>query len=280
MILIADSGSTKTDWVLAEDGKIKKSLSTQGINPFHQDCDTIGNIVSEELLPQIKDTEIDALFFYGSGCREEFVPVMTSIFDERFASAKHIEVHGDLLGAARALCGKGEGIACILGTGANSCLYDGKDISKNTPPLGYILGDEGSGAVLGKLFVNAIFKKQLPDDIRDKFLSEYNLTQSEIIHRVYREPLANRFLASFARFIAQHLELEPLRQLVIDNFRSFFRLNLSDYECRHLPVGAVGSIAFYFAPEFKEAARLEGYRVGHILRSPIEGLLEYHSEER
>ena len=277
MILIADSGSTKTDWVFADGGNTTMAMSTQGINPFHQDSDTISNILTEELMPQTGGTKPDSIFFYGSGCRDEYVPVITGIFRGIFPSARQIEVHGDLLGAARALCGSDKGVACILGTGANSCLYDGKEIVKNTPPLGYILGDEGSGAVLGRLFVNAVFKKQLPGEICDLFLAEYGLTQAEIIRRVYREPLANRFLASFSRFIAAHLDLPPLRQLVIDNFRSFFRLNLSDYDCRNLAVGAVGSIAYFFARELRDAAQLEGYRVGKILRSPIEGLLDYHS---
>lgn len=276
MILIADSGSTKTDWCLTDGARRQSRLSTQGINPFHQEERHIEAIISDELMPQVGDSDISAIYFYGSGCLDSAVATMEKIFKRFFAGATTIEVHSDLLGAARAVCGDDKGIACILGTGANSCLYDGRHIVVNTPALGYILGDEGSGAVLGRLFINAIFKGVLPTSVRDKFQEETGLSMADVIRRVYREPMANRFLASVAPFIHRNLDNPRLRDLVIGNFRDFFRRNILPYGCPELKVGAVGSIAFHFTSELAEAAAAEGFAIGKILKSPIEELARYH----
>lgn len=280
MILIADSGSTKTDWCIEENGSIVLRAATQGINPFHQEWDTIATIVNDELLPQLGEAEIDHVYFYGSGCREEQVPAMQRLLGRVFTQAGRIEACGDLLAAARAVCGKSEGIACILGTGANSCLYDGQRVVKNTSPLGYILGDEGSGAVMGKLFVNAAFKGKLPEALRNEFLEESHLTMNEIIRRVYCEPMANRFLASFAPFIRHHLSNPLLRKLVVDNFRELFRRNVEQYGRHDLKVGAIGSVAFYFSAELTEAAAAEGFTMDKIMRSPMEGLVRFHANSK
>jgi N-acetylglucosamine kinase-like BadF-type ATPase len=277
MKLIADSGSTKTDWALVENGMVLGKFQTQGINPFHQDDATIITILQDELLPHLStfNSPVLTLYFYGSGLREEQKLRMNALFKKTFPSGT-IFLESDLLGAARALCGREEGIACILGTGANSCLYDGEKIVQNTPPLGYVLGDEGSGAVLGRLFMNAIFKDPQFVEIRELYMKETGLTMPLIINKVYREPLANRFLASTSAFIHQHLEFRPLRQMVVDNFRSFFQRNLVQYQRRDLPVHAVGSIAFNYQEELKEAAEKEGFTIGHLLATPMEGLIEYH----
>ncbi len=287
MILIADSGSTKTDWCLSDSGKVVASVATQGINPFHQSEQQIDGIIAGELLPGLESREVDSIFFYGSGCREECIPAMENVLRRSFPDSRRIDIHGDLLGAARALCGAGEGIACILGTGANSCLYDGSRIVMNTPPLGYILGDEGSGAVLGRLFINALFKG-LPGEryvdgrtdsetLREAFHNHTGLTMAGVIDRVYRAPLANRFLASLAPFIHSQLSIPAVRALVIDNFRAFFRRNVSQYGRADLPVNAVGSIACHFSAELAEAAGAEGFTVGRIERSPMPGLVAFHS---
>lgn len=297
MKLIADSGSTKTDWTLLYDSGLRTdnvfvaTFKTQGITPIHQSPAEIRQILAQELMPQLstfsraqlvnsKILESPLLsniqvFFYGSGCTPAHVPMMKQMLDEVF-SPKTVEVYSDLMAAARALCGHEEGIACILGTGANSCLYDGEKIIQNTPALGYILGDEGSGAVLGRLFLNAIFKDPRFEDIRDAYLAETKLTVPIIINKVYREPLANRFLASTSSFIQQHLDFEPLRVMVIGNFRTFFQHNLVQYQRRDLPVHAVGSIAYYYQEELKEAAQQEGFTLGTILSAPMEGLIIYH----
>ncbi len=297
MKLIADSGSTKTDWTLLHDTGRRadevfvKTFKTQGITPVHQSPAEIRQILVQELMPQLstfsraelvhsKILETPLLsninvFFYGSGCTPANVPMMKQMLGEVFSPQK-VEVYSDLMAAARALCGHEEGIACILGTGANSCLFDGEKIVQNTPALGYVLGDEGSGSVLGRLFMNAIFKNPQFADICDAYLKETKLTLPIIINKVYREPLANRFLASTASFIHEHLDFQPLRELVINNFRTFFQHNLIQYQRRDLPVHAVGSIAFHFQEELKEAAKQEGFTLGTILSAPMEGLVKYH----
>lgn len=277
MKLIADSGSTKTDWALVENGMVLGKFQTQGINPFHQDDTTIITILQDELLPHLStfNSPVSTLHFYGSGLREEQKKRMNALFKMAFPSGT-IFLESDLLGAARALCGREEGIACILGTGANSCLYDGEKIVQNTPPLGYVLGDEGSGAVLGRLFMNAIFKDPQFVEIRELYMKETGLTMPLIINKVYREPLANRFLASTSSFIHQHLDNVLLRKLVKDNFRMFFQRNIVQYQRKDLSIQAVGSIAWYYQQEFRETVMEEGYQMGQILKTPIEGLIKYH----
>lgn len=277
MILIADSGSTKTDWAVVDNGRQVVAMSTQGINPFHQDAENIATVIEEELLPKMGNIDPEGIFFYGSGCREDKVEMMCGILGKAFPQCARIEAQGDLLAAARAVCGELEGIACIMGTGANSCLYDGNRVVENTPPLGYILGDEGSGAVLGKLFVNALFKGQLPSELKDEWLEETGLSLNIIINKVYREPLANRFLASTSRFIHQHLSVEPLERMVVYNFREHFRRNVNQYGRKDLTVGAIGSVAYYYREQLQKAATVEGYTLGKVMRSPMDGLVRYHS---
>ena len=221
MFLIADSGSTKTDWAIVTGASQPVVLNTQGINPVHQSREEIVRILREEFVslmasnPEVQKLRSSAIltpqfplavYFYGSGIRPEMESLMTVLLRETFPQAQTIEAHSDLLGAARALCGRNEGIASILGTGANSCLYDGKDIVEHTPALGYILGDEGSGAVLGKRFIHDLYGGLLSDNIRVMFEKETKLNLAEIIKRVYRQPLANRFLASLSEFITNHLD--------------------------------------------------------------------------
>jgi N-acetylglucosamine kinase-like BadF-type ATPase len=298
MILIADSGSTKTDWTLLlssseeNTNKVIATFKTQGITPIHQTAADIRQILGQELMSQLStfprahlvsmgvlDTSLvqhASVCFYGSGCTPAHVPMMKQVLNE-VLSPKDVEVHSDLMAAARALCGHDAGIACILGTGANSCLYDGEQIVQNTPALGYILGDEGSGSVLGRLFLNAIFKNPKMANLRDKFLKETKQTQADIIKKVYNEPMANRYLASTSTFIIEHLDNPTLRQLVIDNFRQFFRSNIDPYNRKDLPVHFVGSMAFHYRSQLEEAAKLEGYTIGQTLQSPMEGLIKYHS---
>ena len=277
MILIADSGSTKTDWALQSASDSVEFFHTQGINPFHQERSVIAEILRQELLPQLEPESVSCVCFYGSGVRPEQVPIMVALLQEAFPQAKQVEAQSDLLGAARALCGHNFGIASILGTGANSCLYDGKTIIQNTPALGYILGDEGSGGVLGKHFLHELYKGVLSEKIRSEFEQEYNLTMSDVIQHVYREPMPNRFLASLAPFIHRHLSNNDVKQIVINNFRDFFRYNIRPYGHPEMSVSCVGSIAWYFRDQLAEAAILEGFAVGSVLRSPIEGLVRFHS---
>jgi N-acetylglucosamine kinase-like BadF-type ATPase len=195
---------------------------------------------------------------------------------EGFQNEK-IGVFSDLQAAARSLCQHEEGIACILGTGSNSCLYDGNDIVRNTPALGYILGDEGGGAVLGRLFMNAIFKNPAYQSVRDEYLKENKLTQADIINKVYREPLANRFLATTSLFIGKHIDNPLLSGLVEQNFRQFFRSNIVPYNRPDLPVHFIGSMASYYQQQLAQAAQEEGFQLGKVMKSPMEGLITYHS---
>ncbi len=296
MILIADSGGTKTDWTLLHSPYPKHweqiaSFQTPGINPIHQNADDIRRILGQDLISQLSTFSRAALvhsrvletplmsqisvYFYGSGCTPTYVPVMKKRLAEFFIAEK-IEVHSDLMAAARALCQHEPGIACILGTGANSCLFDGQTIVQNTPALGYILGDEGGGAVLGRLFLNSIFKNPQFASIREEYLKVTKLTQDVIINKVYREPLANRFLASTSLYIKEHLDYPLLYDLVIQNFRQFFRSNIIPYQRADLPVHFVGSMAHYYKGQLTEAAQAEGFRIGTIMKSPMEGLISYH----
>ena len=276
MILIADSGSTKTDWCVAKDGFTVKRFTTQGINPYHQDERRINGIVLDELLPQTGEYKIKKIVFYGSGCREETIPAMKTILHSAFNNNIEVEIYSDLLGAARAICGHEEGIACILGTGSNSCLYDGKKIVGNIPPLGYILGDEGSGASLGKIFINEIFKNSQMSDLKKEFLQVLQMTEGDIIDRVYRQPMANRFLASLAPFIHSHIERHEVNEIVTENFRQFLLKNVKRYHRDDLQVSFIGSIAWHFKSQLLQSALEENVYVGRVEKSPMDGLLRYH----
>ena len=275
MMLIADSGSTKTDWAWIENGTIVHRVTTAGINPVHQGEEDIEKVV-EQLFPR-KNTSLKWVFFYGAGCIPEKKGVVEKVLRKVFPDADRIEVESDLLGAARAVCQHQEGLACILGTGSNSCLYDGEKIVGNIPPLGYILGDEGSGAVLGKLFLNALFKGALPDGMKEDFLQSSGLSYPEIIQRVYRQPMANRFLASTSLYISEHLDVPALRELVKQNFRDFFHKNIAQYGRHDLSVGAIGSIAYHYRDLLQEVAEEKGYKLSTVAKSPMEGLVAFHA---
>ena len=221
---------------------------------------------------------IGEIFFYGAGCTKEKAPVVATAMRTVMNNKARINVLSDMLGAARALCADRPGIVCILGTGSNSCYYDGEDIVDNVSPLGYILGDEGSGAVLGKHFLNALFKGVLPVSMLDDYLQSVGMSYSDIIDRIYRQPMANRFLASTSLFINKHLDSELLQQIVIDNFRQFVRRNIQPYQRPDLPLHSIGSIAWHYRELLQEAVTAEGYILGTVSKSPMKGLLLYHTQ--
>lgn len=270
MILTADGGSTKTTWMTEENGT-RQLFRTQGLNPFHQTEDEMRRIINDELLRQEGfpcAAAIRCVRFYGAGCTIEKAPLLATILRNFFPSAHDLEVGSDILGAAKALFNNEEGIACILGTGSNSCLYDGKDIVANVSPMGYILGDEGSGAVLGKTFVNCLYKGGHSETLK-VFEKETGLTASEIIESVYRRPYPNRFLASLAPFIWRHTDEPWIEQMVVECFRGFFKRNISHYLRPDLPCSFVGSIAFYFEKELRIAAKKEGSIIGKVMKEPL-----------
>lgn len=278
MILIADSGSTKTDWCVVLNGAVIKRLGTKGINPFFQSEEEIQQKLTASLLPQLPEGKFNAVYFYGAGCTPEKAPVLRRAIADSLPVIGNIKANSDMLAAAHGLCGQKAGIACILGTGSNSCFYNGKEIVSNISPLGFILGDEGSGAVLGKLLVGDILKNQLPATLKEEFLKQFDLTPPEIIDRVYRQPFPNRFLASLSPFIAQHLEEPAIRQLVMNSFIAFFRRNVMQYDYKQYPVHFIGSIAYCYNEILQDAARQTGIQIGKILQSPMEGLIQYHSQ--
>ncbi|MDE6368386.1 MAG: ATPase [Muribaculaceae bacterium] len=280
MILIADCGSTKTDWCLLNNGEIRKRIFTGGMNAVMLTQEEISERIASELMPQLGDEPVGSVFFYGAGClAEEVCANVRRAIAQNIASAKTIEVDTDLLAAARALCGRNAGIACIMGTGSNSCYYDGEKIVDNVSPLGFILGDEGSGAVLGRTLVGDVLKNQLPADLCQKFLAKYELDRLTIIRRVYIEPQANRFLASVTPFLLENIDHPAIHELVFNSFKAFFKRNVLQYERAHeLTVNFVGSIAWYYRDALDEAARDMGCTVGNIIKSPMDGLIAYHSE--
>lgn len=277
MKLISDSGATKTDWWIGEDAGHGRKVQTEGINPFHQGEEAIRSIVTDQLVPQLGEHEAQsctAVFFYGAGCLPSTSEKVIHCLQESLPQAT-IEVHADLLGAARAVCGHEAGIACILGTGSNSCLYNGQEIVENVSPLGYILGDEGSGAYLGKRFVGDCLKGLLPAGLRDGLLEEYGLTPALLLEKVYRQPLANRFLASLVPYIHRHRQQPEVAAFLTDCFGQFFLRNVLAYHSP-LPASFTGSVAWYFQEEVKKAATHINIPVGSFVKNPIEGLVRYH----
>lgn len=281
MILLADSGSTKTDWALLFNEEGILSFTSSGLNP---------SVLAPEMIAELLRKEVDVklqlfgvkpfiteVHFFGAGCTEAKCPVMADLLAELVSPDAKIHVASDMLGAAIAACEGKAGIAAILGTGANSCLFDGEKIVANTPALGYILGDEGSGAVLGKIFINKVLKGTLPESLCREFLDETGLDKFAVIEKVYRQPAANKFLASFSPFIHSHLDVKELREVVVENFISFFNNNIQQYGNQSVEVNIVGSMGFYYEAELREAAEKCGYTIGRIIKSPIEGLISYYS---
>lgn len=283
--LIVDSGSTKTSWCFAflpntksADGA--RTVTTEGLNPAVMSAEEVEEKIAKALNHclqslSISAADVDNVFFYGAGCIAGRAGVVSESIQSILVDAK-IYVADDLLGAARALCGHKAGIACILGTGSNSCLYDGENIVAHTPALGYVLGDEGSGAVLGRKFLNAVLKQTLPENIRKRFLQESGLDMAEVINRVYRSPAPNRFLASMSKYIHGYLDEKEVRDIVIDNFEDFIRNNILAYGDEFRTINVVGSIAYHYKEQLTEAASRNGFQIGKIIKSPIEGLIEYH----
>ena len=278
MILIADSGATKTDWCIGQKQTDASIIQTQGINPFHQSKEHIEKVLTEELLPQISKTgPITHIHFYGAGCTPEKSVIVKEELAKLFPDAT-IDVQSDLLGAARSLCGRKEGIACILGTGSNSCFYDGEKITANVSPLGYILGDEGSGAHLGKRLVADCLKRQLPENVCTMFLNREGVSPADIIDKVYRQPQANRFLASLTPFLSAHRDIPEIQTLLLSCFTEFFRRNVMQYAYEEVEVNFTGSIAWYFQEEVKKAAGALNIRTGQFIKNPILGMINYHLE--
>jgi N-acetylglucosamine kinase-like BadF-type ATPase len=274
--LIADSGATKCEWKLVADGKTKTIL-TQGISPYFLSPEQIIALLNKELLPKLKNASITDIHFYGTGLsNKDNAAIIKKVIKTIFPKAK-IEVQTDLLAAARALCGHKKGIACILGTGSNSCYYDGKKIVKNSPGLGYVLGDEGSGAYLGKKVVQYYLYNTFDEDLRSRFEKRFQVSTIEILDHVYKQPLANRYLASYAIFLAENRGHYMIENIIEDGLNDFFFTHLYKYrESWTLPIHFIGSIAFGFRDVLKDLCDTYELELGKVIKAPMQGLLAYH----
>jgi glucosamine kinase len=278
-ILIADSGSTKCEWCFISNGR-KQIIETQGASPYFLNEPQFAALMQKELLPALKNKTPSDIYFYGTGLaaavnRKMFRKAIGKVFP-----GSKIEVEHDLTGASRALCGKNRGIVAILGTGSNSGYYNGRKILRNSPGLGYVLGDEGSGAYLGKKVLQYFLYKTFDADLRDKFHKKYDLTAADILDAVYKKPLPNRYIASFAMFLTENRGHYMIENIIEDGLWDFFSIHLAHYpESGKMPVYFTGSVAFGFQDILKDLCKTFGWKVGKFLAKPMEGLIEYHNKK-
>lgn len=275
--LIADCGATKGEWCLVNKGK-KKTIITQGISPYFLSSEQITDLLQKELKSKLKNVEVDEVYYYGTGCANPTnVKSVKKAINKVFAGAK-VEVTHDLMAAARALCGREKGVACILGTGSNSCYYDGKKIVKNSPGLGYVLGDEGSGAYLGRKVIQYYLYGTFDYELRGRFDLTYTTNAAEILENVYKKPLPNRYLAGFAKFLAENRGHYMIENIIEDGLNDFFFSHLCKYrETWTMPVHFAGSIAFGFKDVVQQLCNSYEFELGKVMKNPMEGLVAYHS---
>lgn len=275
--LIADSGSTKAEWCLL-DGKKKRTFITEGLSPYFLSGEQIQKILEDKLKAKMKNIAPDEIFFYGTGCSNpDNVKLVKKAIQKVFTNAA-VAVDHDLMGAAKALCGNEKGIACILGTGSNSCYYNGKKIVKNSPGLGYVLGDEGSGAYLGKKVIQYFLYNTFDADLMDRFVAKFQVSSYDILDAVYKKPLPNRYLASYAIFLAENRGHYMVENIIEDGFNDFFFNHVYKYrESWTLPVNFIGSVAYGFKDVLKEMCNTYELQLGKVLQKPMDGLVKFHS---
>jgi glucosamine kinase len=275
--LIADSGATKAEWCLVTGNK-KKTIFTQGISPYFLNGHQVLEVLTKELCPKLKKISIDEIYYYGTGCANPGNAKMVKTAIQKSFPGATIHVTHDLMAAARSLCGNEKGISCILGTGSSICYYDGKKIIRNTPGLGYALGDEGSGAYLGKKVLQYYLYETFDQELRAKFDAVYTTTRIEILENVYKKPLPNRYLAGFALFLAENRGHYMIENILEDGLNDFFFTHLTKYkETSVAPVSFVGGVAYGFKDVLKELCNRYEFKLGKILKNPMEGLVGYHS---
>lgn len=284
MIIVADSGSTKTDWrfVDEENGTILFGVKSIGFNPYFHSSQFITSTLENsfhDILSSSKD-QVSTIYYYGAGCSSEDKNLIVSNALSKLFPLAKIHVMHDLLGASRAALGNGSGIACIIGTGANSCVWDGTKVVDNIPSHGYIFGDEGSGSYLGKELLKIYLNNQMDALMKSKFDEEFNITEQEILENTYRKPNPNVFLASFARFYSFFPESNELNNIIKFGFNDFFHtrvLRYSNYIYHEL--GFVGSIAFYFKEQLEEIAKMHSITIKSVEKCPIDKLVQFHLEK-
>ena len=276
--LIADSGSTKTEWCLLK-GNTKNIFTSQGMSPYFIGGQQMENIIRLEVLPSIKKVKVQEVYYYGTGCTNPAnMRMVKKVLKNCFPDA-NVHVDTDVTGAAKALCGDDKGIACILGTGSSSCYYNGKKIVKVSPGLGFILGDEGSGAYLGKKVIQYYLYNTFDEDLRARFDAKFVTNVNEILNAVYKEPLPNRYLASFAIFLAENRGHYMVENIIEDGLNDFFYTQIYKYsESWKLPVHFTGGIAFGFKDVLQQMCESYQLQLGNVLKNPMEGLIKYHSK--
>ncbi len=277
-ILIADSGATKCEWCLLQNGR-KKIMYTQGISPYFLSAEQIENLLRKDLAPKLKKFDIDKVYYYGTGLASvDNVRILKKVLKKVFAGAK-IEATEDMTAAARALCGNEKGMVCNLGTGSFACYFNGKKIEKQAPGIGYILGDEGSGAYLGRKVLQYYLYNTFDEELRYKFDMKYHTNRSEILDAIYKKPLPNRYLASFTVFLAENRGHYMVENIIEDGLNDFFFMHLCKYnEIWKYPVHFVGGVAYGFRDVIKELCNTYEFELGNILQKPMEGLISYHND--
>lgn len=279
-ILIADSGSSKTDWCLIEPQKDVRRFQTAGINPFFRNADECVQLLKEELPIDPAQEEIERIVFYGAGIKGKAQSDFIQDILYRHFGTRETECHSDMLGAARATCGQEKGISCILGTGSNSCFYDGKAIAVQNPSLGYIIGDEGSGTYLGKKVLQYYFYNTFDEDLHEAFRNKYGEDLHHILQNVYGTVLPNRYLASFTQFLIEQRGHFMVENIIEDAFLDFYRHHVLKYrESWNYPVHFVGTVAYEFRDILFSLQEQYGLETGTILKSPADGLIHYHQLE-
>jgi N-acetylglucosamine kinase-like BadF-type ATPase len=275
-ILIADSGATKAEWCLLGSGR-KKTIFTQGISPYFLTTEQIIELLDKELKPKLKNTVIEDIYYYGTGCANPDNARSVKKAIKKVFPDSRIDVQHDLMAAARALCGHKKGVASILGTGSNSCYFNGKRIVKNSPGLGYVLGDEGSGAYLGKKVIQYYLYGTFDDELRGRFDLTYTTNTTEILENVYKKPLPNRYLASFTKFLADNRGHYMIENIIEDGLNDFFFNHLCKYrETWTMPVHFAGSVAFGFKDVLQQLCNSYEFEMGQVMKNPMEGLIAYH----
>ncbi len=278
MKLIAESGSTRTEWALIDDERLVQRAFSEGLNPYFQTRREISRSVRLGLPDHFFKRKLNQIYYYGAGCASaEKKSVVEASLVAQFKT--RVRVESDLLAAARSLFKRGAGIACILGAGSNSCFYDGENIVKNVRPGGYILGDEGSSAVLGKLFLSDVLKGLAPEDVAADFFERIRISPVDILESVYSRPFPNNFLATVSHFLTDHIDDDYVFGLITGNLRNFFTRNVCQYDYQDYPVRFVGSLAYRYSGILRQVAREFGIVLETIEETPMGGLIEYHSSD-
>lgn len=275
--LIADSGATKAEWCLVNNGR-KKTIFTHGISPYFLNTEQITDLLKKELYPKLKRYKIDEVHYYGTGCVDpRNARSVKKAIEQVFADAE-VEVTHDMMAAARSLNGKNKGLTCNLGTGSFCCYYNGKKIVKQTPGIGYVLGDEGSGAYLGKKVIQYFLYQTFDEELMSRFDATYATTRAEVLENVYKKPMANRYLASFTLFLAENRGHYMIENIIEDGLNDFFFYHLCKYrESWQMPIHFVGSIAFGFKDVLQHLCNTYEFQLGKVVKNPMEGLVAYHS---